>query len=503
MAQGAQLVTYADRLAGDLAGLRRLLAGPLHGFGGVHLLPFFVPIDGADAGFDPIDHRSVDPRLGTWDDVRALADDGLDVTADLVVNHVSSASAEYRDWVERGTASPYDGMFLTFDRVFPGGAFEDDLTRIYRPRPGLPFTPVSLGDGTRRLVWTTFEPSQIDLDHLDERAHAYLGSVLELLAGAGVRTVRLDAVGYAVKTPGTTCFLTEETMGFVDDLTAEARALGLEVLVEVHGSYHQQVRIAPHVDWVYDFALPSLLLHAVFTGSVGPLVRWLDVRPGNARNVLDTHDGIGLLDVAASADGAGLLSGPELEALVARVEDHTGGVTRRTSRPIPWSTVPYQLSTTYYDAVGRDDAAYLLTRLVQAFVPGVPQIYYVGLLAGGNDVERLERTGVPREVNRHAYSPAEIEAAVSTPLVRAQLALVRLRGRHPAFRGACSWSSSLPSVLEVRWARGDDVAALAVDAATRAFRLTLTVGGTERTVTDAVGLEEAVAALSDSSPARR
>jgi sucrose phosphorylase len=503
MAQGVQLVTYADRLAGDIAGVRRLLAGPLHGFGGVHLLPFYVPVDGADAGFDPVDHRSVDARLGSWDDVRALADDGLDVTADLVVNHVSSASAEYRDWVERGAASPYDGMFLTFDRVFAGGASEDDLTRIYRPRPGLPFTPVGLGDGTRRLVWTTFGPSQIDLDHHHERAHAHLRSVLELLAGAGVRTVRLDAVGYAVKTPGTTCFMTEETMGFVDAVTAEARALGLEVLVEVHGSYHQQVRIAPHVDWVYDFALPSLLLHAVFTGSVGPLVRWLGIRPDNARNVLDTHDGIGIVDVAASADGGGLLSGPELEALVARVDDHTGGVTRRTARPVPWSAVPYQLSTTYYDAVGRDDAAYLLTRLVQAFVPGVPQIYYVGLLAGGNDVERFERTGVPREVNRHAYSPAELEAAIATPLVRALLALVRLRGRHPAFGGACTWSSSPPSSLELRWVSGVDAATLAVDVATRAFRVTLTVGGTERTVTDAVGLEEAAAALSGSTPARR
>jgi hypothetical protein len=44
---------------------------------------------------------------------------------------------------------------------------------------------------------------------------------------------------------------------------------------------------------------------------------------------------------------------------------------------------------------------------------------------------------------------------------------------------------------------------LAVDVATRAFRVTLTVGGTERTVTDAVGLEEAAAALSGSTPARR
>jgi len=60
-----QLITYVDRLAGNLKLLKSLLTGTLAGFfGGVHLLPFFVPIDGADAGFDPTDHTQVDLRLG-------------------------------------------------------------------------------------------------------------------------------------------------------------------------------------------------------------------------------------------------------------------------------------------------------------------------------------------------------------------------------------------------------------------------------------------------------
>ena len=75
MKNQVQLITYVDRLSGGgLAELAALLAGPLRGlFGGVHLLPFFHPIDGADAGFDPIDHTRVDPRLGDWRDVAALA----------------------------------------------------------------------------------------------------------------------------------------------------------------------------------------------------------------------------------------------------------------------------------------------------------------------------------------------------------------------------------------------------------------------------------------------
>ena len=66
MRDRVQLIAYVDRLGGGgLRELGALLDGPLAGlFGGIHLLPFFHPIDGADAGFDPIDHTRVDPRLG-------------------------------------------------------------------------------------------------------------------------------------------------------------------------------------------------------------------------------------------------------------------------------------------------------------------------------------------------------------------------------------------------------------------------------------------------------
>src|SRR5512135_1857093 len=140
-----QLITYADRLAGDLPGLRAALDGPLAGlFGGVHVLPFFTPYDGADAGFDPVDHTAVDPRLGSWEDIHALGEQ-FDTVVDLIVNHVSADSVQFRDVLERGSESPYAGLFLTYGSVFPGGATESDLLTIYRPRPGLPFTVMTLG----------------------------------------------------------------------------------------------------------------------------------------------------------------------------------------------------------------------------------------------------------------------------------------------------------------------------------------------------------------------
>jgi sucrose phosphorylase len=339
-----QLIAYADRFGGSLRGLRRLLDGPLAGaFGGVHVLPFYPPFDGADAGFDPDDHLAVDPRLGTWADVADLGR-GHDVVADLIVNHMSDRSAPFRDVVERGDASPFAGMFLTYEHVFPTGASEADLLRIVRPRPNLPFTRVDLG-GRPRLLWTTFTPHQIDLDVHHPDARAYLSRVLRRLADCGVTMVRLDAVGYTVKTAGTSCFLTPQTFTFIDDLTAEAHGLGLRVLAEVHAPQGQGEQAATHVDRVYDFALAPLVLHTVFTGDADPLRRWLATRPTNAVTVLDTHDGLGMIDAA------GLLTPAQIEAVVERI----GSSSNSTSVVSRVPSGVYQVSCTAYDALGRDD----------------------------------------------------------------------------------------------------------------------------------------------------
>src|SRR5678815_1086987 len=157
MRNQVQLITYVDRLSGGgFKELQSLMEGPLDGLlGGAHLLPFFRPIDGADAGFDPIDHTQPDSRLGTWEDVARLAR-GRDLMADLIVNHISSRSPQFEDFRMKGDASPYADLFLTYGKVFPSGATQADLLKIYRLRTDLPFTALSLDDGTERLMWTTF-----------------------------------------------------------------------------------------------------------------------------------------------------------------------------------------------------------------------------------------------------------------------------------------------------------------------------------------------------------
>lgn len=476
MKNQVQLITYVDRLGGGgLRELAALLSGPLNGlFGGVHLLPFFHRIDGADAGFDPIDHTRVDDRLGDWDDVRELAG-RVDVMADVIVNHMSAESPQFQDWVHRGAASPYAGMFLTYDAVFPQGATQRDLLAVYRPRPGLPFTTVTLRDGSRHILWTTFTPQQIDIDVRHPAGRAYLEGILRTLADARVRMVRLDAVGYAIKQAGTSCFMMPRTFDFIAEFTAMARERGIEVLVEIHAYHRRQIEIARCVDWVYDFALPPLVLHAFAFRTARPLKHWIGIRPHNALNVLDTHDGIGIIDIGAEGTDRlahpGLVPDAELDELVEHIHRASRGHSRRATGAAASNLDLYQVNCTFYDALGRDDTAYLLARAIQFFLPGVPQVYYVGLLAGENDMALLSRTGVGRDINRSHFSPAEIEQALARPVVQRLLALIRLRNEHPAFGGTFELRDSGPTELVLAWRAGEDELVLQVDFASLAHRL--------------------------------
>jgi sucrose phosphorylase len=467
-----QLIAYADRLGGNLQGLRSLLENELEGlFSGVHILPFFDPIDGADAGFDPTDHRNVDPKIGSWADIAAIAA-RTSVMADLIVNHVSAESPQFRDVRHRGRDSEYWELFLRRTDVFPDQeANPTDIERIYRPRPGKPFTSITLDDGSSEDFWTTFSPRQLDINVETTSGRAYLHSILDKFADAGIREIRLDAAGYAIKRRGTSCFMLPETFDFISELSSRAQGLGIETLVEIHSHYQTQVAIASSVGRVYDFALPPLALHALYEADAEPLKRWLRISPRNCVTVLDTHDGIGILDVARQGDAEGLLADEEVGSLVETIHEKTGGASRRASGHAASNLDIYQVNSTYYDALGGNDRDYLIARAIQFFCPGAAQLYYVGLLAGANDLDLVEQSGVGRDINRHYYSRDEIHESLRRPVVRDLMRLIRLRNEVPAFGGDFSLPDCSRHELVMQWQRPGASALLSVDL--RLMRATL------------------------------
>ncbi|MEO1245682.1 MAG: sucrose phosphorylase [Pseudomonadota bacterium] len=476
-----QLITYADRLGGDLQRLRTLLDEEFQGlFDGVHILPFFDPIDGADAGFDPIDHTRVDSRLGDWNDVHEIART-YSVMADLIVNHVSVESPQFRDVLQRGRASRHWNLFLKKSDVFPqpDSASQAEIDLIYRPRPGPPFTELRLESGDRGHFWTTFSDRQLDINVEGPAGQAYLESILQRFARAGVREIRLDAAGYAIKRRGTSCFMLPETFDFIANLSRQAADLGIETLVEIHSYYQTQIAIASHVGRVYDFALPPLVLHSLFTANAAALKRWLAIAPRNCVTVLDTHDGIGIVDVAREGNQAGLLTDAQVDSLVETIHRKTGGSSLRASGHAASNLDVYQVNSTFYDALGRSDTDYLIARAIQLFSPGTPQIYYVGLLAGGNDIDLVEQTGVGRDINRHYYTDEDLLQALGRPVVGSLFELIRLRSTLPVFDGGFSMPDCPDDELRLRWESADAEAELVVSLADREAAIDCRINGTQ------------------------
>jgi sucrose phosphorylase len=262
----------------------------------------------------------------------------------------------------------------------------------------------------------------------------------------------LDAVGYAIKTPGTDSFMTKETLAYVAELTEKIRARGMRVLVEVHAHYTQQLEIAPLVDLIYDFQTAPLLLHSMFTSNVNALANWLEIRPANCLNVLDTHDGYGVIDAGPIGGRPGLITQEDMRNIFEVASVNTSGHSDKASVVPQWFDLPHQINATL-PAIINDDQSYVLARAVQFLLPGEPQVYYVGLFNGMDDKELFEQTGSGREVNRHHFTAEEIQTALKSDVTGAILGLARLR-KHEVFSGTFAWQKLSGNSMRLGWSHG-------------------------------------------------
>ena len=123
----------------------------------------------------------------------------------------------------------------------------------------------------------------------------------------------------------------------------------------------------------------------------------------------------------------------------------------------------------------------LLARALQLFMPGKPQIWYLDLFAGKNDLEAALKGGSAghKEINRTNLSNEKIEAALAQPVVRQQLELLRMRNTCKAFDFDADFVIAQPEkhILQMTWSKDGAQASLKADLKTLSFELSADVPG--------------------------
>ncbi|EQA3579269.1 sucrose phosphorylase [Enterococcus faecalis] len=463
----AMLITYADSLGKNMGELKQVLDKHLQGvIGGVHLLPFF-PSTG-DRGFAPSDYTTVDPAIGTWEDVEELGEDYY-LMFDFMINHISRESKFFQDFKKNHEQSPYKEMFIRIHEFFPENRpTQEDIDLIYKRKDKAPFQTVEFADGTTEEVWNTFGEEQIDLDVTKEVVKEFIRETIKDMANHGCSLIRLDAFAYAIKKLDTNDFFVEpDIWELLDEVRQEAAKYDVELLPEIHEHYSIQMKIANHDYYIYDFALPMVTLYSLYSGKSERLANWLKMSPMKQFTTLDTHDGIGVVDARD------LLTDEELDYTSEELYKVGANVKKVYSSANYNNLDIYQINSTYYSALGDNDRSYLLARAIQVFAPGIPQIYYVGLLAGKNDIELLEATKEGRNINRHYYDLAEIEEEVQRPVIQQLFALLKFRNESAAFDLDGTIEVATPSESEIVITRknknGSDSATLTANLDTKEF----------------------------------
>ncbi len=407
----------------------------------IHLLPFF-PYS-SDDGFSVIHYRLVNHALGGWDDIRRLSEH-FQLMFDLVLNHVSRQSGWFQDYA--AGVAPARRYFIEVDPAA-------DCSQVVRPRSSPLLTPVTTRQGQKHL-WTTFSADQLDLNFANPDVLFEFLDLLLFYISMGAAVVRLDAVAYLWKKPGTSCIHLPETHTVVKlfrDLL-ELAAPHARLLTETNVPHPENISYfgaGDEAHMVYQFALPPLLLHAMLAGDARHLSAWAAALapppPGCAfLNFTASHDGIGLRPLQ------GLLPPAEIDQLVEAVRRRGGGVsTRRTA---DGRDEPYELNITYFDAlsepggsVGKAElqmARFICSQTIMLGLQGVPAVYFNSLLADRNYLEGVRATGQARAINRRKFNLPEVDAALadhrapSSRVFNALLRLLRIRSRQAAFHPA-------------------------------------------------------------------
>jgi sucrose phosphorylase len=425
------LITYGDLIQSEklsplvaLANFLEMLRRRVAVFNTLHILPFF-PYS-SDRGFSITDYRQVNPRLGSWRDIDEIGK-SYKLMFDGVFNHASSQSEAFQQML-CGNPDYWD-----FAIVFHS---EDDLTPeqraiLRRPRTSDVLTKYYSIDGPV-WVWTTFSSDQIDLNFRNPRVLLTIIDTLLHYVRRGANMVRIDAATYMWHQPGTPSASLEETHEIIKIFreVLDIADPGVALVTETNVPHAENISYFGNgydeAQMVYNFALPPLVLHAFYRGDATWLSNWaanLEYPTSSTTylNMLDTHDGIGLLGAS------GILPKEEIDFLVERAQQNGALISYRS---VDGGVEPYEINTTWYSALNPSSSPedrefqvkrFTASRAVALVLRGVPGIYLHGLVGSRNDVDGALDSGVKRDINRATLDEGYLRAQIRQPGSRLSL----------------------------------------------------------------------------------
>jgi amylosucrase len=281
----------------------------------VHLMPLFAVRPGDnDGGYAISNYRSVDPRLGTIDDLRNLAsklrESGISLVLDFVFNHTS----DDHDWAQRAQAGEWE--YQQYYYIFPNRDLPDQYERTLREI----FPTVRRGnftwhDAMQQWVWTTFNSFQWDLNYQNPSVFRAMLEEMFFIADTGIDILRLDAVAFIWKRMGTSCENLPEAHKLIQAFNRLARIATPGLVFKSEAIVHpdEVVKyISPDECQIsYNPTLMALLWESLATRKVDLLVRSLSHRhrlPTRTAwvNYLRCHDDIGWTFDDADAAALGI-----------------------------------------------------------------------------------------------------------------------------------------------------------------------------------------------------
>nr|WP_308984245.1 amylosucrase [Coraliomargarita sp. SDUM461004] len=294
---------YVDLFSDDLNQLRDKISYLKDlGLTYVHLMPLFKDREGnSDGGYAISDYRSVNPELGTMDELRALAHDFRAVGISLVIDFVFNHTADDHDWAIR--AQEGDREFMDYYHIYPDRSipdqYEHNLREIF---PTIRRGNFTWHEGMQRWVWTTFNSFQWDLKYANPEVFRAMVEEMLFLANTGVEILRLDAVAFIWKQMGTNCENLPEAHLLIQAFNTVCRiaAPGLAFKSEaiVHPDEVVKYISTNECQISYNPTLMALLWEAIATRETKLLKQSVNHRqslwPGTVWvNYLRSHDDIG------------------------------------------------------------------------------------------------------------------------------------------------------------------------------------------------------------------